>query len=88
LTERQIGSRSPDGTINMNRHSQTGQGFGFVEAMVLELDRLSPAYGRVVVGVTIHQNNGPRTFSDISNAGVLVVEGYRELLADDFARVA
>jgi tellurium resistance protein TerD len=27
-------SRSPDGTINMPRHSQTGMGFGFVEVMV------------------------------------------------------
>ncbi|MFD4529476.1 TerD family protein [Streptomyces sp. NPDC058470] len=81
-------SRSPDGTINMNRHSETGLGLGFVEVMVLELERLSSAYGRVVVGVVIHQDGGPRTFGDISNAGVLVVEGYRELLADDFAGVA
>jgi stress response protein SCP2 len=81
-------SRSPDGTINMSRHSQTGQGFGFVEVMVLEFDRLASTYGRVVVGVAIHQDGGHRTFGDMSNAGVLVVEGYRELLADDFARVA
>jgi stress response protein SCP2 len=81
-------SRSPDGTINMSRHSETGMGFGFVEVMVLEFDRLSSAYGRVVVGVAIHQDGGPRTFGDISNAGVLVVEGYRQLLEDDFARVA
>ncbi|MFF4500403.1 TerD family protein [Streptomyces sp. NPDC001401] len=81
-------SRSPDGTINMSRHSETGMGFGFVEAMVLEFDRMSSAYGRVVVGVAIHQDGGPRTFGDISNAGVLVVEGYRQLLADDFAGVA
>ena len=81
-------SRSPDGTINMTRHSETGLGFGFVEIMVLEFSRLSSAYGRVVVGVAIHQDGGPRTFSDIANAGVLVVEGYRQLLADDFAQVA
>ncbi|MFG2858184.1 TerD family protein [Streptomyces mirabilis] len=81
-------SRSPDGTINMSRHSETGQGFGFVEVMVLEFDRLASAYGRVVVGVAIHQDGGPRTFGDIANAGVLVIEGYRELLADDFAGVA
>lgn len=80
-------SRSPDGTINMARHSQTGQGFGFVEVMVLELDRLASSYGRVVVGVVIHQDGGRRTFGDISNAGVLVVERYTELLADDFAGV-
>ncbi|GGY07973.1 TerD-family protein [Streptomyces anandii JCM 4720] len=81
-------SRSPDGTINMSRHSRTGMGFGFVEVMVLEFDRLSSAYGRVVVGVAIHQNGHPRTFGDISNAGVVVVEGYRQLISDDFARVA
>ncbi|WP_406442365.1 TerD family protein [Streptomyces sp. NBC_00631] len=81
-------SRSPDGTINMSRHSETGMGFGFVEAMVLEFDRLAPVYGRVVVGVAIHQDRGPRTFADISNAGVVVVEGYQQLLVDDFSQVA
>ncbi|MFI6352265.1 TerD family protein [Streptomyces sp. NPDC050743] len=81
-------SRSPDGTINMTRHSQTGMGFGFVEVMVLEFDRLSDVYGRVVVGVAIHQDGGPRTFGDISHAGVVVVDGYRQLLMDDFAQVA
>ncbi|MFE6555817.1 TerD family protein [Streptomyces sp. NPDC057746] len=81
-------SRSPDGTINMTRHSQTGQGFGYVEVMVLEFDRLSALYGRVVVGVVIHQDGGRRTFGDIANAGVLVVQRYTELLADDFTQVA
>ncbi|MET8947704.1 TerD family protein [Streptomyces sp. NPDC004542] len=81
-------SRSPDGTINMPRHSRTGMGFGFVEVMVLEFDRLAPVYGRVVVGVAIHQNDRPRTFGEISHAGVVVVQGYQQLLADDFARVA
>ncbi|WP_371667181.1 TerD family protein [Streptomyces sp. NBC_00289] len=81
-------SRSPDGTINMSRHSQTGQGFGYVEVMTLELDRLASSFTRVVVGVAIHQNSGPKTFGDMSNAGVLVVAGYEELLKDDFARVA
>ncbi|MEU1572388.1 TerD family protein [Streptomyces collinus] len=81
-------SRSPDGTINMGRHSQTGQGFGYVEVMTLELDRLAPSFVRVVVGVAIHQTSGPKTFGDLSNAGVLVVEGYRELLKDDFAQVS
>ncbi|WP_331733997.1 TerD family protein (plasmid) [Streptomyces sp. NBC_00080] len=81
-------SRSPDGTINMSRHSQTGQGFGYVEAMTLELDRLAPSFARVVVGVAIHQNTGPKTFGDLSNAGVLGVEGYAELLKDDFAKLA
>ncbi|MEU3986612.1 TerD family protein [Streptomyces sp. NPDC026672] len=81
-------SRSPDGTINMTRHSQTGQGFGYVEVMVLELDRLAAAFGRVVVGVVIHQDGGRRTFGDIHNAGVSVVQRYTELLADDFIQVA
>ncbi|MFE9097078.1 TerD family protein [Streptomyces sp. NPDC007264] len=81
-------SRSPDGTINMIRHSQTGMGLGFVEVMVLEFERLSSVYGRVVVGVAIHQDGGPRTFGDIAHAGVVVNEGYRQLLADDFTQVA
>ncbi|MER6093839.1 TerD family protein [Streptomyces bluensis] len=81
-------SRSPDGTINMTRHSQTGMGFGFVEVLVLEFDRLSPAYGRVVVGVAIHQNSEPLTFGEVSNAGVVVVQGYEQLLVDDFEQVA
>ncbi|WP_406177331.1 TerD family protein [Streptomyces sp. NBC_00996] len=81
-------SRSPDGTINMSRHSETGRGFGFVEVMVLEFDRMPSAHGRVVVGVAIHQDGGPRTFGDLSNAGVVVVEGYRQLMGDDFAQVA
>ncbi|MFH9471450.1 TerD family protein [Streptomyces clavifer] len=81
-------SRSPDGTINMSRHSQTGQGFGYVEAVTIELDRLAPSFARVVVGVAIHQNTGPKTFGDISNAGVLVLDGYTELLTDDFGRIA
>ena len=81
-------SRSPDGTINMARHSQTGQGFGYVEEMTLELDRLASSFARVVVGVVIHQNTGPKTFGDLTNAGVLVLEGYKELLKDDFAQVA
>lgn len=81
-------SRSPDGTINMSRHSQTGLGLGYVEAMTFELDRLAPSFARVVVGVAIHQDPVPRTFGDMSNAGVLVVDGYTELLKDDFARHA
>jgi len=81
-------SRSPDGTINMSRHSQTGLGLGFVEAMEFEFDRLSSAYARVVVGVAIHQNHGPKTFGDVSNRGVLVTEGYRQLLADDLSKVS
>ncbi|BCK68101.1 hypothetical protein Srufu_020540 [Streptomyces libani subsp. rufus] len=43
-------SRSPDGTITLNRDSRTGQGFGFDEIMTLELDRLAETYTRVIVG--------------------------------------
>lgn len=81
-------SRSPDGTITMGRHSETGQGLGFDEVMVLEFDRIPSDYGRVVVGVAIHQNAGPLTFGEIANPGVVVVERYRDLLADDFAQLA
>ncbi|WP_306317123.1 MULTISPECIES: TerD family protein [unclassified Streptomyces] len=81
-------SRSPDGTINMSRHSETGMGLGFVEVMALELDRLAPSYARVVVGVVIHQDHGPRTFGDIENAEAVVVETYTDLMRTDFAPVA
>ncbi|MEU5040701.1 TerD family protein [Streptomyces griseorubiginosus] len=81
-------SRSPDGTITMTRHSETGLGLGYVEEMELEFERMVSAYGRVVVGVAIHQDAGPRTFGDLTHCGVLVVEGYRKLLTDDFAGVA
>ncbi|MFJ3586552.1 TerD family protein [Streptomyces sp. NPDC090127] len=81
-------SRSPDGTITLTRDSRTGQGFGYDEAMVLELDRLAPLYARVVVGVAIQQGTGRRTFGDISNTGVRVREGYTELAAHSFDDVA
>ncbi|MFJ3697385.1 TerD family protein [Streptomyces sp. NPDC090052] len=81
-------SRSPDGTITMGRHSESGQGLGFDEVMVLEFDRIPSDYGRVVVGVAIHQNAGSLTFGEIANPGVVVVERYRELLADDFGQLA
>ncbi|MFE1010567.1 TerD family protein [Streptomyces sp. NPDC058794] len=84
----QFDKRSPDGTINMSRHSRTGQGFGFVEEMTFELDRLSPSFARVVVGVAIHQDDGRKTFGDVSNTEVVVTEGYRKLLTDGFERVA
>ncbi|MEV3991325.1 TerD family protein [Streptomyces sp. NPDC049837] len=80
-----FGSRSPDGTITLQRESSTGQGFGFDEAMTLELNRLAPEYARVVVGVAIQQGGGRTTFSDITNALVLIKEGYKELDSYDFA---
>ncbi|WP_175411519.1 TerD family protein [Streptomyces sp. TRM64462] len=80
-------SRSPDGTITLNRDSRTGQGFGVDESMTLELNRLSPAYARVVVGIAIQQGGGRVTFGDVAGTGVAVKEGYRELFDDDFTAV-
>ncbi|WP_137992884.1 TerD family protein [Streptomyces vilmorinianum] len=83
-----FGSRSPDGTITLSRDSRTGQGFGYDEAMVLELERLAPRYARVVVGVAIQQGGGRLTFGDIANTGVRIREGYTELAAHDFSDLA
>ncbi|MEV6161782.1 TerD family protein [Streptomyces sp. NPDC052052] len=80
-------SRSPDGTITLNRDSTTGQGLGFDEVMTLELDRLSTRYARVVVGVAIQQRDGRRTFAEIANTGVRIREGYANLAEDDFSTV-
>lgn len=79
--------RSPDGTITLHRDSRTGQGFGYDEAMTLELDRLAPRYARVVVGVAIQQGGGRLAFGDIANTGIRVREGYTDLLVHDFADV-
>ncbi|MDK0522707.1 TerD family protein [Streptomyces sp. ML-6] len=80
-------SRSPDGTINLNRDSRTGQGFGFDEVMTLELSRLASTYARVVVGVAIQQRDGRKAFADIPNTGVQIREGYTNLAEDDFSAV-
>lgn len=80
-------SRSPDGTITLNRDSRTGQGFGVDEEMTLELERLAPSYVRVVVGVAVQQGGGRLTFRDIANTSVSVSEGYTALAEDDFAGV-
>ncbi|MBD0707704.1 MULTISPECIES: TerD family protein [unclassified Streptomyces] len=82
-----FGSRSPDGTITLLRDSRTGQGFGYDEAMTVELERLAPRYTRVVVGVAIQQGAGRLTFGDIGSTGVRVREGYTDLLVHDFADV-
>ncbi|MGA5122363.1 TerD family protein [Streptomyces pseudogriseolus] len=79
-------SRSPDGTITLNRDSQDGKGFGYDEVMTLELDRLDPRYARVVVGVVIQQH-APRTFSGVGNPGLRIREGYDVLAEDDFGGV-
>lgn len=81
-------SRSPDGTITLNRESSTGQGFGPDEEMTLELERLAPQYGRVVVGVAIQQGESRLTFGQVANSAVQIREGVTELARDDFASVA
>ncbi|MFJ8132117.1 TerD family protein [Streptomyces hydrogenans] len=83
-----FGSRSPDGTITLLRDSRTGQGFGYDEAMTVELDRLAPRYVRVVVGVAIQQAGGRIVFGSIAQTSVRVSEGYTELLDDDFSGAA
>ncbi|MFF5564145.1 TerD family protein [Streptomyces sp. NPDC012623] len=79
-----FGSRSPDGTITLDRESRNGQGFGDDEEMTLELDRLATEYVRVVVGVAIQQRDGRRTFGDVANPELRVMEGYTELARHDF----
>lgn len=81
-------SRSPDGTITLNRDSRTGQGFGSDEVMTLELDRLSDTYTRVIVGVAIQQGEGRKVFGDIQNTLVRIREGYTDLAENDFTEVA
>ncbi|WP_405793982.1 TerD family protein [Streptomyces sp. NBC_01506] len=81
-------SRSPDGTIILERQSRTGQGFGSDEVMTLELDRLGSDYVRVIVGVVIQQREGRRTFADISGPAVRLLEGLAELTSSDFTAVA
>ncbi|MEO3749504.1 TerD family protein [Streptomyces sp. B6B3] len=81
-------SRSPDGTITLSRDSTTGQGYGFDEAMVFELERLDPRYGRVVVGVTVQQRSGPKSLGEVPNTLVKIAEGYDELAEDNLAGVA
>ncbi|MER6914129.1 TerD family protein [Streptomyces sp. NPDC000594] len=81
-------SRSPDGTITLTRDSRTGQGFGFDEVLKLELTRLAPVHGRVVVGVVVQQKHGRRTFGEVAKTQVRVAEGITELWKDDLAAVA
>ncbi|MER6449693.1 TerD-family protein [Streptomyces venezuelae] len=88
-----FGSRSPDGTITLNRDSHTGQGFGFDEVMTIELHRMAPESSRVVVGVVIQDNGAgpagrPKTFADIGGTGFRIREGHTDLAQGDFAAVA
>ncbi|MGY0019190.1 TerD family protein [Streptomyces sp. cg35] len=85
-------SRSPDGTITLNRDSRTGMGLGFDEVMTLELDRLADRYARVVVGVAIQQSEqqpaGQTTvFRDVANTAVRIREGYTDLSQHDLSAV-
>lgn len=80
-------SRSPDGTIFLNRDSTDGRGFGWDEVMTLEVDRLSERFARVVVGVVIQQQPARRTFSGVLNPAMRVREGYTVLSEDDFTSV-
>jgi stress response protein SCP2 len=80
-------SRSPDGTILLNRDSADGKGFGPDEVMTLELDRLDGRYARVVVGVVIQQRPVSRRFAGVLNPAVHVREGYTVLAEEGFASV-
>jgi tellurium resistance protein TerD len=80
-------SRSPDGTIYLNRDSKDGKGFGWDEVMTLELTRLDKRYARVVVGVAIQQRGGRQTFVGVQNPGLRIREGYTVLTEDDFGGV-
>ncbi|MFP3987482.1 TerD family protein [Streptomyces sp. E11-3] len=79
--------RSPDGTITLDRASNTGMGLGYDEVMTLELNRLASAYALVVVGVVIQQPTAEKTFADIANVGVRVREGHHELALHDFTDI-
>ncbi len=80
-------SRSPDGTIYLNRDSKDGKGFGWDEVLTVELDRLDSRYARVVVGVVIQQRPAHRTFVSVVNPGLRIREGYTVLAEDDFGGV-
>ncbi|PWI15034.1 TerD-family protein [Streptomyces sp. Act143] len=80
-------SRSPDGTMYLNRDSKDGKGFGWDEVMTLELDRLDSRYARVVVGVVIQQRSEERTFVGVANPALRIREGYTVLAEDDFGTV-
>ncbi|MGW2212486.1 TerD family protein [Streptomyces sp. NPDC001781] len=77
-------SRSPDGTIFLNRDSPDGKGFGWDEVMKLELGRLDARYTRVVVGVVIQQGRSRSTFASVLNPAVRVTEGHTTLFEADF----
>lgn len=84
-----FGSRSPDGTITLNRDSHTGQGLGYDEVMTIELDRMAPELRRVVVGVVIQNGGAGRgpVFADVAGTGVRIREGHTDLAVSGFEGV-
>nr|WP_112465870.1 TerD family protein [Streptomyces triticisoli] len=82
-----FGSRSPDGTIHLDRDSRDGLGLGWDEVMTLELGRLDDRYARVVVGIVIQQRPARRTFADVLRPGLRVRAGHTVLAEDDFGAV-
>ncbi|MFJ5262182.1 TerD family protein [Streptomyces sp. NPDC088387] len=80
-------SRSPDGTITLNRDSKDGKGFGWDEVLTVELERLDARYARVVIGVVIQQRPDRRTFVSVVNPKLQIREGYTDLATDDFGGV-
>ncbi|TXS53976.1 TerD-family protein [Streptomyces sp. uw30] len=80
-------SRSPDGTIYLNRDSKDGKGFGWDEVMTVELDRLDGRYARVLVGVVIQQRPAERTFVSVVKPALRIREGYTVMAEDDFGGV-
>ncbi|WP_212913114.1 TerD family protein [Streptomyces sp. TS71-3] len=80
-------SRSPDGTITLNRDSRTGQGYGFDEVMTLELDRMAESYTRVLVGVAIQQGEQRKTFGEIGGKGLRVRADITDLALGDLTEV-
>ncbi|WP_432136298.1 MULTISPECIES: TerD family protein [unclassified Streptomyces] len=80
-------SRSPDGTIYLNRDSKDGKGFGWDEVMTAELERLDARYARVVVGVVIQQRSAYRAFDGVADPGFRIREGYSVLSEGDFGTV-
>ena len=80
-------SRSPDGTIYLNRDSKDGKGFGWDEVLTAELERLDSRYARVVVGVAIQQRSAHRTFVGVLNPAIRIRDGYTVLAEDDFGGV-
>ncbi|MEV6107202.1 TerD family protein [Streptomyces sp. NPDC051940] len=72
-------SRSPDGTIILNRDSHDGRGFGADEVLTLDLYRVPETLTRVVIGVAIQQHAGRLAFGEVARPVVSLHEGYTVL---------